>query len=331
MKTIALVAVGLSLFACSAPSSSGAAAAACDGTGAVTTVFEGLDAYDAISVDGGFVYVEVPGSGVQRCATSGCSAPSPVLTSDAFVSAALGSAVTYTTQITADDGTLTGEVRSIGLDGSGDTSLLDTAIFPEYVATSGARTFWARDSFAIDDTPATVECIGCGAGSTPWIMGLGGATYGVAADQNRVYVLADDASLASVSLFACGVSAPCFGEPNVLLTGLDRTASPQQIASDGTNVYVARAPQNDVVRVDASGAVTTILSSRAVSALAFDAASGALYYGTTDGALGKVAADGSSDVALACAGSTIAAIAVDATSVYFIEGTSGSIVAKTAK
>ncbi|HEY1954475.1 MAG TPA: hypothetical protein VGH28_02665 [Polyangiaceae bacterium] len=335
MKTLALVALGsLMSLACSAPADSGDDAPVCSASGGkVTTVFEGLDAYDAISVEDGFVYVEVPSSGVERCATTGCTGPSPVVSSDAFVSATFGQSVTYTTQILGDDGTLGGEVRSVGLDGSGDTSLFASAVYPDYVATSGARTFWAHDSFAVDDTPATVECVGCGAtGSTPWIMGLGGGTYGVVADASRVFVLADDASLTSVSLLSCGVSAPCFGEPTVLLTGLDRTASAQQIASDGTNVYVARAPQSDVVRIDPSGAVTPIVTSKSVSALAFDAASGQLYYGTQDGEVGKLAPDGSSQpTSLACTGATIAGVAVDDASVYFITGPSGSMVAKIAK
>lgn len=333
MKTAAIFALfPLFALACSEASQTPDAAPACSGSG--TTLFEGMDVYDALAVEDGFVYVEVPGSGVQRCPTTGCASPSPVVATDAFVSATLGANLTYTTQIAAEDGSgVVGEIRSAGLDGSGDGSLLAGAAYPGFVATSGGRTFWARDSFAIDDTPATLECVGCGgAGSTPWIMGLGGGTYGVVADAHRVFVLADDASLTSVSLLACGLSAPCFGEPTVLLTGLDRTASAQQLATDGTNVWVVRAPQEDVVRIDASGEVAPVLVSQPVSALAVDAASGELYYGTSAGVVGKVPGDGSAaPTSLGCTGTPIAALALDATSVYFVDGESGSAVAKLPK
>jgi hypothetical protein len=298
--------------------------------GTTTPLFQGFDVYDAIAARDGFVYVEVPGAGVQRCPTSGCAAPTPVVASDAFVSSTLGDVLTYATQIAADDGSLAGEIHSVGADGSDDRILLADASYPAYVATSGARTFWASDSFAVDDTPFAIQCIGCG--STPWIMSIAGATYGMIADAHDVYVLADDASLESVSLLSCSVDAPCFGEPRVVLGGLDRTATAQQLASDGTNVYVARPLQNDVVRVDRAGVVTPVVTSQAVSAVAYDASTASVYWGTTDGDVGRVPADGSSaPTKLAFTGSAIAALAVDDAGVYFVTGPSGSEVLETAK
>lgn len=331
MKTLLLAAVASFSLACSGMQPGGGDVSQAS---PATPLFSGLDVYDAIGVQDGFVYVEVPGAGVQRCPSTGCAAPTPVVASDAFVSATLAGSVTYTTQIAADEGGVAGEVRSVHADGSGDEPVLAQATYPAYVATSGARTFWVEDSFAIDDTPASVQCIGCDAsgGSTPWIMSVGGGTYGMIADAGHVYVLADDASLASVSLLSCSADAPCFGEPRVVLGGLDRTVSAVQLASDGTNVYVARATQGDVVRVDPAGAITTVLAEPSVAAIAYDASTDALVYATTDGLVGRVSADGSgASATLAKVDWPVAAVAVDDTNVYFVTGPSASSVMRTAK
>jgi hypothetical protein len=242
----------------------------------------------------------------------------------------LGSALVYTTQIAAPAGGVEGEIHSVAVDGSGDQTLLSNVDYPAYIVTSGARTFWAEDSFALDDTPATIDCLGCtnDGMSTPWVGGLGGGTYGMMSDANNVYVLADDASLMSVSLLSCSVSAPCLTAPRVVLGQLDRTISAQQIASDGTYVYVARVVQNDVVRVDSSGTVTELVTSQAVSAIALDATS--LYFGTQTGAVGKVPLGGGSSAMLACSGDPIAGLAVDQANAYFITGSSGSNVMRIA-
>jgi hypothetical protein len=260
-----------------------------------TLVWSGSDSYDTIAVQDGFVYVELPGTGIERCATSGCTQPSSVLGTDAFVTASIGaSTITYATQIMDPSGGVSGEIRAVGVDGTGDRSLLAGAAYPAWVASSGTRTFWADDSFALDETPATIRCVGCTSDgqSTPWISTLGG-TYGMIADASNVYVLADDASLTSVNLVACGASAPCFGEPRVVLTGLDAMIVPQRLASDGTSVYVARANEQDVVRVSNGGVVTSIVPSVDATALAFDASSGNIYYATSSGTLGRVKPDGS--------------------------------------
>jgi len=305
-----------------APSS----AATCDGP-APATILSGMDAYDAIAVSGGFVYVEIPGSGVGRCATSGCTQPTSVVESDAFVSASLGGAsIAYVTQIASpDDGSISGEVRTTSDDGSGDASLLENAASPAFVATSGARAFWAKDSFALDETPSEVDCIGCGgSGSTPWITGIQGGTYGMLADGANVYVLADDPTLTSVTLYACSVSAPCGSSPRVALTGLDQTMGAPRLASDGANVYVARAA--DVVRVDAAGNVTTVLP-EAATAIAVDP-SGALY-AAVDG--GVVRVENGAQTMVACTTEAIGALALDDTRVYLLAGDSGSYVLAAAK
>lgn len=299
------------------------------GTNPTTPVFEGQDAYDAIAVQDGFVYVELPGSGVARCPIAGCGTPTPVVDSAAFVSSAPdGAKILYATQIASDDGaSVIGSIRSVQNDGSGDTSVEDGLTYPAWVAASGDRVFWARDSFAIDEMPASIECIGCGAtGSTSWFQ-IQGGTYGVLADGANVYALADDPSKTSLEILSCSVDQPCFSEPKLVLGGLAATTTIQQIATDGASLYVARA--NDVVRIDSSGAVTPILQAESVSALVVDRASGTLYYGTPSGDIGRVKTDGTASASLGSMGLPIAAMDVDETSVYLLAGSSS--VAKLAK
>jgi hypothetical protein len=301
--------------------------------GAPAVLFSGLDSYDSLVVQNGFVYVELPGEGVQRCAVTGCSAPSVVVDTPAFVSSALGATdVAYTTQIASADGDgVDGEMHAVGDDGTGDQSVATTLVYPEYVAVSGTRTFWAQDSFAVDDTPATINCVGCsGTTSTQWFAGLTGGTYGMIADANSVYVLADDPTQTSITLFACRVDTPCYSEPRVVIAGLDSMMTAQRIASDGTNAYVARA--NDIVRVDASGNVTTLVTTDGANALVVDVANGDLYYGTTAGFVGRVKTDGSTQPqSVGCVSTPIAALDVDDTSVYMLAGESSTDVLKAPK
>jgi hypothetical protein len=310
------------------------AAPSCNGP-TPTVVFNGADVYDALSVQGGFVYVELPGSGVERCPSTGCDAPTGVALNPAFVSSALGSGVVaYTTQIASPTGGVTGEVRSVSFDGSGDQAVLSGAAYPAYIALSGSQVFWADDSFAIDDTPATINCLGCttDGASTQWMAGLGGGTYGMIADATNVYVLADNPTLTSVILVACSVKTACFSEPRLVLGGLDRTITAQQLASDGTNVYAVRVSDSSVVRVDPAGHATTVVNAQTVSAIAVDAAAGNLYYGTSAGLVMRTALDGSGQATtIACGTTPVAALAIDDTSVYFITGASGSDVMKAAK
>lgn len=293
-------------------------------------VFAGFDAYDAISVQGGVVSVEIPGSGVVACPVAGCNAPTVVASSMSFVSGALGSPIAYAAQIATDDG-VSGELHVV--DASGDRAIATGLVYPSWVATSGAHMFVADDSFAYDDTPATIDCVGCTSDGkvTPWISGLGGGTYGLFADASNVYVLADDPTLSSVELLACSSSHPCFAEPRVVLTGLDQTITAQQVASDGASVYVVRATQPDVVRVDASGSVSTILDLPDVTALAWDATTSALWFGTAGGNVGHVSADGSNRVYTGRGFGSVRAIATDATSAYVVAGNSGEIVMKSPK
>jgi hypothetical protein len=313
----------------------GTPAPACSTTQESTIVLNGSDVYDALTVQNGFAYLEIPGEGVVRCPTTGCSASSSIVGNPAYVSSVVASNITYTTQIASTTGPgITGEIRVSSADGTSDQSLLAGVTYPAFVAVSGTRTFWIEDSFAIDDTPATVSCVGCDSSgaSASWMTGLGGGTYGMIADANNVYVLADDPTLTTVQLLACSVETSCFSEPRVVIGQLDQTVTTQELASDGTYVYVARATQNDVVRVDAAGNVTSVVTSQSVSAIVVDVAAGNLYYGTSSGLVGRIKSDGTgTSVTLACTGATIAALDVDATRVYWVTGASGSNVAKAAK
>ena len=296
----------------------------------MTQVFSGIDSYDAIAVRDGLVYAEIPGAGVVSCPIAGCQIPSSVAATDTFVSGALGAPISYAAQVADLDG-VTGELRVI--DAAGDHALATNLVYPSWVATAGARTFVAEDSFGYDDTPATIDCAGCTDDGkvTPWISGFGGSTYGMIADASNVYVLADDAALGSVQLVACSVLHPCYSEPRVVLDGLDSTVTAQQIASDGAAVYVARAGKADVVRVDPSGAITRILTTTNATALAWDAATGSLYFGTLSGNVGRVKNDGALPIIVARSETAIGAIAVDETSVYVVTGENASVVMKAAK
>ncbi len=293
-----------------------------------SVVFTGLDAYDSMTVQDGFVYVELPGQGVERCPVAGCTFPTSVVDNPAFIASAMGDqGITYTTQIAADDGTVSGDMRSIAMDGTGDQSVASSLSYPAWVATSGARVFWAQDAFAFDDTPATIECIGCGGNAaTPWITGLTGGTYGMTTDQTNVYVLVDNATQTALTLLSCSLDQPCFSEPHVVLDQLDPTTTMAQIASDGSSVYVARVGHDDIVRVDASGSVTTALSATdVVTAIAIDPKTHALYYGTSGGLVGSATST------LACTTGPIAGLALDDANVYMLTGASGSDVLRIAR
>jgi hypothetical protein len=165
-----------------------------------------------------------------------------------------------------------------------------------------------------------------------WIDGIGGSAYGVFADASNVYVLEDDPTLTSVRLLACPVSAPCMGEPRVVYDNVDREITMQQIASDGTNVYLARPSHADVVRIDPAGNVTPVVTWQTVTALALD--SGTLYYAAAGSSLAKIKADGTGKATmLACGNDPITSVAVDAASanVYFLTGPSSSIIAQAMK
>ena len=289
-------------------------------------VFSGQETYDSLNVENGTLYVEVLGSGLRSCATTGCNdSPTTVFDLDDYVSFTMGpTAITYARQT---------EIDSSQLDGTSVQTVTANLTAPAFVATSGTRTFWVQDSFAVDETPATVWCLGCTPDGQPteWIQGIGGASYGLLADASNVYVLEDDPTLTTVRLLACSVQAPCYSEPKLLVDGLDNTVVTAQVASDGTNVYVARA--EDIARVDPSGNVTSVVTTPYVTSIAVDAAAGNLYYGTAVGEIDRVTLDAAAtNTTLVCGGpDPITALAFDATSLYFLSGPNESDVSKVSK
>lgn len=290
---------------------------------AATAVFSGQESYDTLNVQGGFVYVEVPGSGLRRCAKAGCSdSPDTLLDLDDYVSFTMTpTGITYARQT---------EIDSSQPDGTAAQTVASGLTAPSFVATSGTRTFWVVDSFATDETPASVWCLGCTTDGQPteWITGIGGASYGLLADASNVYVLEDDPTQTTVRLLGCSVNAPCFSEPRLLVDGLDNTVVTARVASDGTSVYVARS--TDIVGVDAAGNMTTVANVPYVTAITVDA--GNLYYGTEQGEIDRVTLSSAKTTTLVCGGpDAIGALAVDDTSLYFLSGPNESDVARVGK
>ncbi len=302
-----------------------------------TPLFTSTSNYNVLAVQGGFVYLDITGSGVSRCASTGCAGPLTIVTvpntvNDTYQSFGLASALLYYTfqsSLTADGGAANGELHSVGLDGTGDKAVLTNLAYPLWVATSGSRIFWVDDplSGVVPGTnPATVNCIGCiGSGSTPWITQLG-MTFGLLADQNNVYVLEDDGTgTATDKLVACGTQTACAAAPRTVVPSLTSLTPPEiaNVASDGTYAYVARPSHSDVVRVDGAGAVVSVVTGHNVYAVAVDG-NGNLYYATDTGYIFRTRADGSdagAAVALVCNQTSITDIAVDAQNVYFLAGT----------
>jgi hypothetical protein len=323
----AIFMLSLCTFACEAPATSVDSSTK---LAEMTQMFTG-DVYDAISVHDGSVWIEVPGAGVATCPTSGCDQPSVVTWSDAYVSGALGSPIAYAAQVgTVDDPS--GELHMV--DTSGDHAVATGLVYPTWVAASGGRTFVVEDAFYSNDTPSTISCVGCTTDgkATPWISGIDGETYGMIADASNVYVLADDPNLVSVQLLACSTSSSCASEPRVVLGGLDESIDAQELATDGSSVYVARALTSDVVRVDAQGVITPLVwTMKTVTAITWDAATSTLWFGTMLGDVGRVNGDGTGLTVVARGTGSIRALATDATNVYAIAGDSGAAVMKTPK
>ena len=292
---------------------------------APAAVLHGPVQYDSIAAQAGFVYLGVGGSGLQRCATSGCGTASAVVTNLDFIDFALTqNGVEYLlSDLTAGDGS----IHTAAADGSGDQTLASGLAYPSLIAVSGAKAFWVDDPYDGGDvTLDSVNCVGCqGSTSAPWITMFPGGVYAVAANATDVFAVADgDAVSSTVQLVSCSTTSACNASPKTLLTGLDLFSYPQQLAVDSTYAYVARNDHEDVVRVDGTGAVTELVMSQDVTALAVDEAAGNLYFGTSTGELERIKSDGTGSITtLACNQTNIVAIAVD-DAVYFIAGETGA-------
>ncbi len=312
-------------------------------TGATPTlVFSSTASYDTLSAQGGFVFAEVTSAGIDRCPIAGCAVPSSIITVGSSVSfidsAVTTNAIDYTLQGLGADGGTGGEIHTTALDGTNDTIALATNTkYPEVVASSasssGTRIFWVDDEYGFGGTgDDTVDCIGCSAGDATWITNLPGSAYGIVADANTVYVLADAASLTDLVVLGCSVNAACGDSPRTVISGVDASTTQTQIASDGTYFYIARENAAEVARIDATGNKTTVISSQDVIAIAVDATAGNLYYGTTGGVIGRVRSDGSTEpTPLACNQDSVTAVAVDDQNVYFLAGSTTSNIYKLPK
>ena len=324
----AIFMLSLCAFGCQAPASSDDSSTATT-LPSMTQVFTG-DVYDSIAVHDGSMWVEAAGAGIASCPTTGCDHASVVTWSDAYVSGALGSPIAYAAQLGTLDSPI-GELHT--LDASGDHTVATGLVYPTWVAASGARTFVVEDAFYFDDTPSTISCVGCTSDGkpAPWITGIDGETHGMIADASNVYVLADDSNRVSVQLLSCPTSRSCFSEPRVVMSGLDQSVNAEQLATDGSSVFVARTLTSDVMRVDANGAVTPlVLTMKEVTAITWDAPTSTLWFGTILGYVGHVSPDGKNLTVVAHTAGAIRALATDATNVYAVSG-SGDTVVKTPK
>ena len=215
-----------------------------------------------------------------------------------------------------------GSIHSAGLDGKNDQVLLATATSPLWLGVTGTKVFWTSDDGGT--TPASLHCIGCGAGDQTWITNLG-LTAGVVADASTVYVIADDGSNnLTDAIYSCPTSAACGSAPKKLIAGLTFNALyvAAQVATDGTYVYVTN-DQSAIIRIDASGTQKTVLQGVTAAVIAVDSATGDLFYGTDNGTIAKVKSDGSAaPVTLStCApgdANAVTGIAFDATNVYVL-------------
>ena len=158
-----------------------------------TAVLSSSSPLALVSVAGGFVSAGVEDSSgtlianIVACPVgTTCTQPKSILNvgfNDNAQAYAASTQLFYTL-----DSSSVGSVHSIGYDGMNDATLLANAASPTWIAVSGTRTFWASDDL---NGTASVHCIGCGTGDQTWISNLG-PTYGLLADANDVYVIADD-------------------------------------------------------------------------------------------------------------------------------------------
>ena len=257
-----------------------------------------------------------------------------------IISFALGASLVYyiVQGAPGDAGTVTGALRSVNFDGTGDALVAGNLANPYWVAVSGSRIFWVDDPITTTMAgTATVNCIGCnGMTSTPWITGLTQQTYGIIADQNDIYVVIDDGMTGLPNfigeVYACSTQTACGGSPRkvidqaYVLTSGGTTAlsfANPSLTSDGTYVYVSR--QSDIVRVDGTGQMVTIVNalSPGPGGVAFDGMASNLYY-ATDSAIFRSKIDGTSPKPVVCGQSGLGAVAVDMQNVYFVNSLSGT-------
>jgi hypothetical protein len=308
-----------------------------------TPLYTTAQVYDILDVQNGFVYADVASSGVFRCPTSGCASAATVVNqNNTFIAFALSpSLLYYTIQPNQNGGPTMGSLHSVGFDGTNDVIVAGNLDYPFWVAVSGSNIFWVDDSqdLSVPDTiPATVNCIGCGGGTTskPWMGGLSN-TYGIVADATNVWVLADDGSLNDTSnVYVCPVASPCMNAADggsgakVVLSNIT-TPDPialqlnqlsNYIAGDGTYFYLVNGSEID--RVDATGTRKTIVPGvTGVVAITIDVPAGNLYY-ATDGSIFRTKADGTgTSTALVCNQSGIGDVAVDSQNLYFITSGTG--------
>ena len=289
-------------------------------TNGKTVLITNLNATN-VAASSGRVYAHAT-EGLLSCTTSApCGNPGLLFNlsaSDKLFAYTVGAQLEYTLQ----SGANAGSVHSRALDGTGDQALGQSLAYPSYIAMSGSRTFWVDDASTStsNQTPAVLHCIGCGGSDMQWITGLN-ATHAAFADTSDVYVLADDGTSSfTYGIYGCSVSTACGASPRVVAKGLN--TDQLGVASDGTNVFVARSDQQDIVAIDKVGTAKPLALQVNIKAIAVDAAKGQLFFVTYGGLIGVVKTDGSSTPSVVSNCDTnfgdIDSLAIDATNVYVL-------------
>jgi hypothetical protein len=224
-----------------------------------------------------------------------------------------------------------GSVMSVPIDGGAPRSLASAQSLPESVAADGTRAFWTTNGFGVNELSLVDGAATMVASSYE--------AWGIALDATRVYW--DTASSAGLVL-ACPI-AGCPGGPTTLASN---QYFPDGIASDGANVYFTTNAVNghrgSVMKCFAGGCGDrpTVLASNQDNAtdIAVDAAyvywTSSVYRliadsGPPDGQVQRCATggcNGQPQVLASGASSQPAGIAVDDSSVYWVDAARGEVV-----
>lgn len=287
-------------------------------TNGPTVLTTGFDSTN-VAASGGHDYAKTLEGLIACNVSTPCNNPGLLFNlsaSDKLFAYVAGSQLAYTLQ----SGANAGSVHTRALDGTNDQTLGQGLAYPSWIAVSGSRTFWVDDASTVtsSQTPAVLHCIGCGGSDMQWITGLN-ATHAAFADANDVYVLADDGTSSfTYGIYGCSVSTACGGSPRVVAKGLE--TDDLGVASDGTNVFVVRSDQQDIVAIDKVGTAKPLAQNVDIVAIAVDAARGQLFFVTYGGLVAVVKTDGSSPPSVVSNCDTnygdIDSLAIDATNVY---------------